>query len=122
MVMLEMMPVRKRSIEFCEVNRIGMRLPKSATARFAVAACALLALISPSPTFAQVTDAQETTAQPKQGLRLERDGTEQVYFSCQGKPLLSFGTMSDFIFYAGEDAFDYKRWADWQASHGMLLR
>ncbi|MCP4614497.1 MAG: hypothetical protein GY845_37940 [Planctomycetes bacterium] len=55
----------------------------------------------------------------KTGLRLERVGTEQAYFSYNGKPLLSFGSMSDFIFYASEDAFDYKKWADWQAAHGM---
>jgi hypothetical protein len=53
------------------------------------------------------------------GLHLERVGTEQAYFSYNGKPLLSFGSMSDFIFYASEDAFDYKKWADWQATHGM---
>ena len=54
-----------------------------------------------------------------QGLRLERTGTDQVYFSYHGKPLLSFGGMSDFIFYAAEDAYDYQRWADWAAEHGM---
>jgi hypothetical protein len=54
-----------------------------------------------------------------QPLRLEKVGTEQVYFSYHGKPLLSFGSMSDFIFYAAEDAYNYKMWADWQASHGM---
>ena len=54
-----------------------------------------------------------------QPLQLEKLGTEQVYFSYHGKPLLSFGGMSDFIFYAAEDAFDYKKWADWQKEHGM---
>ena len=54
-----------------------------------------------------------------QPLQLEKVGTDQVYFSYQGKPLLSFGGMSDFIFYAAEDAFDYKKWADWQKAHGM---
>lgn len=54
-----------------------------------------------------------------QGLRLERVGTEHSYFSYRGKPLISFGGMSDFIFYAEEDAYDYKKWADWQAEHGM---
>ena len=54
-----------------------------------------------------------------QPLQLENVGTEQVYFSYHGKPLLSFGSMSDFIFYASEDAYDYKKWADWQAEHGM---
>jgi len=55
----------------------------------------------------------------KPGLTLERVGTEQVYFSYHGKALLSFGGMSDFLFYAAEDAYDYKKWADWQAAHGM---
>ena len=54
-----------------------------------------------------------------QGLQLERAGSEHVYFSYQGKPLLSFGSMSDFIFYAGEDAYDYRKWADWSAEKGM---
>ncbi len=54
-----------------------------------------------------------------QGLMLEKAGTEHVYFSYHGKPLLSFGAMSDFLFYASEDAYDYKKWADWQAAHGM---
>lgn len=54
-----------------------------------------------------------------QPLQLEKVGTPHVYFSYHGKPLLSFGGMSDFIFYASEDAFDYKKWADWQAAHGM---
>ena len=54
-----------------------------------------------------------------QGLTLEKVGTEHAYFSYQGKPLLSYGPMSDFIFYASEDAYDYKTWADWQATHGM---
>jgi hypothetical protein len=52
-------------------------------------------------------------------LKLENAGTEKVYFSYHGKPLLSFGGLSDFIFYASEDAYDYKLWADWAAGHGM---
>lgn len=52
-------------------------------------------------------------------LKLINVGTDSVYFSYDNKPLLSFGTMSDFIFYASEDAYDYKKWADWQAEHGM---
>lgn len=55
----------------------------------------------------------------EQGLTLENAGTEKVYFSYHGKPLLSFGSMSDFTFYAAEDAYDYKKWADWSAKHGM---
>ena len=54
-----------------------------------------------------------------QPLRLENAGTEHVYFSYHGKPLLSFGTMSDYMFYAADDAYDYKKWADWQEVHGM---
>jgi len=54
-----------------------------------------------------------------QPLTVENPGTELAYFSYHGKPLLSFGTMSDFIFYAAEDAYDYKKWADWQEAHGM---
>jgi len=48
-----------------------------------------------------------------QGLALEEVGTEHVYFTYHGKPLLSFGGMSDFLFYASEDAYNYKQWADW---------
>jgi len=54
-----------------------------------------------------------------QPLQLENAGTEHVYFSYHGKPLLSFGTMSDFMFYAADDAYDYRKWADWQEVHGM---
>jgi hypothetical protein len=54
-----------------------------------------------------------------QPLQLENAGTEHVYFSYHGKPLLSFGTMSDYMFYASDDAYDYRKWADWQEAHGM---
>ncbi len=54
-----------------------------------------------------------------QGLALEKVSTEKVYFTHNGKPLLSFGGLSDFIFYAAEDAYDYKLWADWAAEHGI---
>jgi len=54
-----------------------------------------------------------------QGLALAKVGTEQVYFTYNGKPLLSFGTFSDFVFYAAEDAYDYRQWADWAAKYGM---
>ena len=53
-----------------------------------------------------------------QPLRLDREGTEQVYFTYRGEPLLSFGGLSDFIFYTA-DAYDYRLWADWAAEHGM---
>jgi len=54
-----------------------------------------------------------------EGLKLEKTGTEQVYFTHHGKPLLSFGGLSDFIFYAAPDAYDYVQWADWAAAHGI---
>ena len=54
-----------------------------------------------------------------EGLKLEKAGTEKVYFTHNGKLLLSFGGLSDFIFYAAEDAYDYKLWADWAAEHGI---
>ena len=54
-----------------------------------------------------------------EGLGLKKVGTEKVYFIHNGKPLLSFGGLSDFIFYAAEDAYDYKLWADWAAEHGI---
>jgi len=53
------------------------------------------------------------------GLELEKAATEQVYFTYDHKPLLSFGGLSDFVFYAAEDAYDYKLWADWAADHGI---
>ena len=56
-----------------------------------------------------VTSSGNSLSQP---LKLENVGTEHVYFSYHGKPLLSFGSMSDFVFYAAEDAFNYKKWAD----------
>jgi hypothetical protein len=54
-----------------------------------------------------------------EGLKLEKAGTVEVYFSFNDKPLLSFGGLSDFIFYAADDAYDYKLWADWAAEHGI---
>ncbi len=52
-------------------------------------------------------------------LLLEKAGTEDVYFSYQGKALLSFGGLSDFIFYASEDSYNWKLWVDWAVEHGM---
>jgi hypothetical protein len=60
-----------------------------------------------------------TAAWAGEGLRLEMAGTEKAYFTHNGKPLLSFGGLSDFIFYAAEDAYNYKLWADWAAEHGI---
>lgn len=54
-----------------------------------------------------------------QGLELKKKGTADVYWTHNGKPLLSFGGLSDFIFYAADDAFDYKQWADWAQAHGI---
>ena len=53
------------------------------------------------------------------GVQLAKAGTEQAYFTHNGKPLLSFGVLSDFIFYAAKDAYDYELWADWAAEHGI---
>ena len=53
------------------------------------------------------------------GVKLEKVGAEKVYFSYDGKPLLSFGGLSDFIFYAAEDAYNYKLWAAWAVEHGI---
>jgi hypothetical protein len=58
-------------------------------------------------------------ASADEGLELEKVGTDKVYFTYNGKPLLSFGGLSDFVFYAAEDAYDYKLWADWAAEHGI---
>lgn len=65
-----------------------------------------------------VQNARARTTRPF-GLRLEKPGTKDVYFSYNGKPLLSFGGLSDFIFYANKDAYDYEKWADWASEHGM---
>lgn len=54
-----------------------------------------------------------------EGLRIEKAGTQKAYFAHNGKPLLSFGGLSDFLFYAAEDAYDYKVWADWADEHGI---
>jgi len=56
---------------------------------------------------------------PEEGLGLERSGTPAVYFTYDGDPLLSFGGMSDFTFYAGRETYDYVQWADWAEAHGM---
>jgi len=55
----------------------------------------------------------------KQHLSIEQAGTALAYFQYKGKPLLSAGTFSDFVFYMAQDAYDYKRWADWAAAHAM---
>lgn len=45
---------------------------------------------------------------------------ERAYFEHNGKPLLSFGGgPGDGMFWLPGDAFNYKRWADWEADHGM---
>ena len=78
-----------------------------------------ISLINPDPQLTAVNPnggQQETVTQ---GLKLEKLGTEQVYFAYNGKPLLSFGGLSDFIFYAAPDAYNYQLWADWAAEHGI---
>lgn len=52
-------------------------------------------------------------------LRIERAGTDQAYFSYRGMPLLSFGGLSDFLFWFNDDSHDFRAWADWAAAHGM---
>ncbi|MCG8388667.1 MAG: hypothetical protein MJA30_24160, partial [Cytophagales bacterium] len=54
-------------------------------------------------------------------LKLVQPGgdAERAYFEHNGKPLLSFGGgPGDGMFWLSEDAFNYKRWADWEADHG----
>ena len=60
-----------------------------------------------------------THVHAQSGLHLEKAGTERVYFTHNGRPLLSFGGQGDFMFYLAEDAYDYKHWADWAADHGI---
>ena len=62
------------------------------------------------------SERQETVTR---GLKLEKLGTEKVYFSHNGEPLLSFGGLSDFIFSAAPDAYNYELWADWAVEHGI---
>jgi hypothetical protein len=53
------------------------------------------------------------------GLSIEQKGTERAYFAYDGEPLLSFGGLSDFLFHADRNAYDYELWVDWAADHGM---
>lgn len=80
-----------------------------------------LALATIQTVFETRAIAQKTTSSPVENtpLQLERANAPFVYFSYRGKPLLSFGGLSDFIFYAAPDAYDYKRWADWATDRGM---
>ena len=68
---------------------------------------------------ASVSLVAPVAASAGEGLKLEKVGTEKAYFTYNGKPLLSFGGLSDFVFYAAEDAYNYKLWADWAAEHGI---
>jgi hypothetical protein len=54
-----------------------------------------------------------------QPLEIERGGNEQAYFTYDGEPLLSFGGLSDFLFWFADDAHDYRQWADWARDHGI---
>jgi hypothetical protein len=60
--------------------------------------------------------AGSAVAQP---LEIRKQGTDQAYFAYQGEPLLSFGGLSDFMFWFADDAYDYRLWADWAAARGM---
>ena len=57
--------------------------------------------------------AHAPAASPEPALHLEKQDTPLVYFTYGDRPLLSFGGLSDFIFYGGRDAYDYRLWADW---------
>ena len=67
----------------------------------------------------QPVSSDVSALQGASGLQLVGVGTDQVQFTHNGEPLLSFGGMSDFIFYAADDAYNYRQWADWAAAHGM---
>jgi hypothetical protein len=54
-----------------------------------------------------------------QPLELRNEGTDKAYFAYHGEPLLSFGGLSDFMFWFADDAHKYRLWVDWAASHGM---
>jgi hypothetical protein len=60
-----------------------------------------------------------SAAAPGEPLRIEQEGTDRAYFSYRGEPLLSFGGLSDVMFWFADDAYDFRRWADWAAAHGM---
>jgi hypothetical protein len=60
--------------------------------------------------------AGSAVAQP---LEIKKQGTDQAYFAYHGEPLLSFGGQSDLIFWLNDDAYAFRRWADWAAAHGM---
>ena len=78
----------------------------------------LIVLIGVASAFPPL-QAQSTLPLTPEGLQLKQVGTRNVYFAYNKSPLLSFGGLSDFIFYAAPDAFDYKVWANWAATHGM---
>jgi len=52
-------------------------------------------------------------------LTIAMPGSRLAHFTYRDEPLLSFGGMSDFVFYFPGSAYDYRQWADWQAEHGM---
>jgi hypothetical protein len=52
-------------------------------------------------------------------LAIAMPGTQLAHFTYRDAPLLSFGGMSDFVFYFPGSTYDYRQWADWQAKHGM---
>ena len=67
-----------------------------------------------------LTSAWETAEASAEGpLRIEKAGTDRAYFTYRGRPLLSFGGLSDFMFWFADDAHDFRQWVDWAAEHGM---
>jgi hypothetical protein len=82
--------------------------PAPSLARAAVARAALFLLIC--------LGAGSAIAQP---LEIIKEKTDRAYFAYDGEPLLSFGGLSDFMFWFADDAHKYRLWADWAASHGM---
>lgn len=71
------------------------------------------------PAIAQLSPKVSPEDAASKGIALSQVGTSQAYFTYHNAPLLSFGGLSDFTFYANSDAFDYQLWADWAAEHGM---
>jgi hypothetical protein len=87
------------------------RQPRGAWLRRATHVLACLALWSSGSNVAEASAAG--------ALRIGKAGTEKAYFTYRGEPLLSFGGLSDFMFWFADDAHDFRRWADWAAAHGM---
>lgn len=52
-----------------------------------------------------------------QPLEIKKQGTDQAYFAYDA--LLSSGGQSELIFWFNDDAYVFRRWADWASAHGM---